>query len=189
MDKSETAEKIIKEHVAWSVGAGLVPVPLLDILAVSAIQLDMLRQLCRVYEIDYSEESGKAMLSAVAGSSLARVGASLVKAIPGIGTVLGGISMPVLSGATTYALGHAAIRHFDAGGDFFDIDFSKVKEMYEEFFRKGKDVALQLYKKQKAASSKKDILKALEQLVEMKEKGLLTEEEFQERKQKLLEEL
>ena len=118
----QNADHIVNIHVAWSVGAGLVPIPLLDVAAVAVIQLDMLKQMCRIYNINYSESSGKAMLSTVTGSSLARAGASLVKAIPGLGTVLGGVSMPVLSGASTYAIGYAVIRHLESGGNFLDFD-------------------------------------------------------------------
>jgi uncharacterized protein (DUF697 family) len=182
------AEKIITQHVAWSVGAGLVPFPILDVLAVTVIQLDMLKQLCRVHDVSYSESSGKALLSAVTGGTLARLGASMVKALPGVGTALGMVSMPILSGASTYAIGHAAILHFETGGDLFDIDFSKIKEMYEEFFKTGKKVAQQVQKRQ-AKSSKSDVLKRLEELVTMKEQGIITEEEFEQKKQQLLDEL
>ena len=184
---SETAEKIIKEHVLWSLGAGFVPIPVLDVLAVSAIQLDMLKQICRAYNISYSESSGKAMLSAVAGSSLARFGASMIKAIPGIGTILGSVSMPVLSGASTYAIGQAAAWHFESGGDLLDMNFDKMKEMYEEFMGKGKEFAQSLQKRQK--SSSQDVVKRLEELMELKAKGLISEEEFEQKKQELLAQL
>lgn len=182
----QNAEHIVRMHVAWSVGAGLVPIPLLDVLAVAAIQLDMLKQICRVYNINYSESSGKAMLSTVTGSSLARAGASLVKAIPGFGTVLGGVSMPVLSGASTYAIGQAVILHLETGGNFLDFDFGKIKEWYEEHLKKGKEVAVQLYNKQKKSSSAADTVTKLEELVKMRDKGIITEEEFQAKKKKLL---
>ena len=44
-------EKIITDHVGFSMIAGAIPIPVLDILAVSAIQLDMIRQLAKKYEI------------------------------------------------------------------------------------------------------------------------------------------
>jgi uncharacterized protein (DUF697 family) len=188
MEKHESAEKIIKEHVAWSVAGGLVPIPLLDILAVTGIQLDMLKQLCRVYAVNYSESSGKAILSTLAGTSLASLGASAIKAIPFVGTLIGGISMPVLSGATTYAIGEVVVRHFESGGNLFDIDFGKMKDLFEEYVKKGKEVALQIQKKQKG-SSRDDIVKELEKLAEMRAKGEITEDEFETRKQKLLEQL
>ena len=182
----QNADHIVNIHVAWSVGAGLVPIPLLDVAAVAVIQLDMLKQMCRIYNINYSESSGKAMLSTVTGSSLARAGASLVKAIPGLGTVLGGVSMPVLSGASTYAIGYAVIRHLESGGNFLDFDFGKIKEWYEEHLKKGKDVAIKIYKNQKKSSKASEAVKELEELVKMRDQGIITEEEFQLKKKNLL---
>ena len=52
-DKSKHADTIIRNHVIWSMGAGLIPVLVADIFAVSALQLDMIRQLCKVYDIDF----------------------------------------------------------------------------------------------------------------------------------------
>src|SRR5690349_1063795 len=64
---SRETDRIINEHILWSMGAGLVPVPLLDIAAVSAIQLDMLKQLCSHYGVAYTESEGKVFLSALTG--------------------------------------------------------------------------------------------------------------------------
>jgi uncharacterized protein (DUF697 family) len=183
----QDAERIIKMHTAWSVGAGFVPLPWLDILAVAVVQLDMLKQLCRIYNKNYSESSGKAMLSTVTGSSLARFGASFIKAIPGLGTVLGGISMPVLAGASTYAIGQAVVRHLESGGNFLDFDLGEIKKWYAEHLKKGKDVAMHMYKKQKKSSKAAMAVKELEELVKMRDEGVITEEEFQLKKKNLLE--
>jgi len=40
-------EKIIYDHVGFSMIAGAIPIPVLDLLAVSAIQFDMIRQLAK----------------------------------------------------------------------------------------------------------------------------------------------
>ena len=186
-NQQELTENIIKEHVLWSLGAGLVPIPVLDVLAVTAIQLDMLKQISRVYAQNYSESSGKAMLSAVTGSTFARIGASMIKAIPGIGTILGSVSMPILSGASTYAIGKAVCMHFESGGDLFNINFDSMKQAYEDFMSKGKEVAQSLQKRQK--SSSQDTIKRLEELMQLKEKGVITEEEFERKKQELLTQL
>jgi len=58
-NKREEADKIIKSHVLWAVGAGLVPLPLFDVAAVTAIQMDMLKQLAALYQVDYSTSTGK----------------------------------------------------------------------------------------------------------------------------------
>ncbi|MBE2251029.1 MAG: DUF697 domain-containing protein [Myxococcus sp.] len=49
------ADTVIRQHVYWAVGAGLVPVPLADFVAVTAVQLDLIRQLCTLYGVSYQE--------------------------------------------------------------------------------------------------------------------------------------
>ncbi|MCB0572184.1 MAG: DUF697 domain-containing protein, partial [Phaeodactylibacter sp.] len=48
-DKSLRAQEIVKNHVLISMGAGLVPIPILDIAAVTAVQLDMVKNLAQLY--------------------------------------------------------------------------------------------------------------------------------------------
>ena len=119
MEPRKRTEKIIKEHVLWSLGAGLVPLPLIDVAAVTVVQLDMIKQICRSYGKNYSDSEGKVLLSALTGGTLARLGASALKALPGIGTLLGGVSMSIMAGASTYAVGRVAIMHFETGGTLF----------------------------------------------------------------------
>lgn len=190
METQQQAEKVIKEHVLWALGAGLLPIPLIDVAAVTLVQLDMLKQLCRLYGKDYSDSEGKVLLSALTGGMLARLGASALKIIPGVGTLLGSVSMTIMSGASTYAVGRVAIMHFISGGNLFDFDVNFAKKVYEEEFEKGKTYASDLEKeKQAASSSPDDVIIKLEKLAQLKEKGVITEEEFEAQKQKLLEHL
>ena len=183
------AEQIIKKHVIWSLGAGFVPFPILDIAAVTVVQIDMVKQLCRLYHVDYSESKGKTILSTVTGSTLARVGASAVKLIPGIGTLLGWVSMPILSGASTYAIGQALLWHFESGGDLLNLNTEHLKRVYEDNLKKGKEFASKLYKEQKASKKSPTVFEELDELFQLKEKGVITAEEFEAQKQKLLERL
>jgi uncharacterized protein (DUF697 family) len=141
-NNSEKAERSIRQHVLFSMGAGLIPLPVADFLAVTAVQVDMIRSLCNVYGTDFQESQGKAIVSALTGSGLSRLGASaLVKAIPGVGSVIGGASMAVLSGASTYAIGQVFKLHFETGGTILDFDTNRFKKYYDEQFEKGKKVA------------------------------------------------
>lgn len=199
--KNESAEMIVKNHMIWSMGAGFIPVPLLDFAAVSYIQLDMIKQLARIYEIDFKETEGKAIITSITSAGLAKAGASrAVKFIPIIGSYLGGVATAVLSGASTYALGQAFKKHFENGGTFLDIDLKSLKKMYYEKFEKEKEVAENYSKDQKAkeeiikeAEQKQggikqtdDIIMKLKELGDLKEKGLITEDEFVRMKEKLI---
>jgi uncharacterized protein (DUF697 family) len=188
-NKTEMANSVIQNHMIWSMGAGFIPVPIADLFAVSAIQLDMIRQMCKIYDIDFKETEGKAVITALTGSGLARLGARAIKFIPGVGSILGGVTMAVLSGGSTYALGEVFKKHFETGGTFLDFDPSRLKKYYNEKFEKGKEVA---YKIQKDKKQTEEVVKVndsvtqLQNLAKMKEDGILTDEEFTTLKKKII---
>lgn len=143
------AEGIVQKHVLWSMGMGAIPIPFLDTIAVSAMQYEMLKQVSNLYGFEMSENMGKSIISLLAGGTLVRMGASAVKTIPIIGSLLGGGAMVVLSGASTYAIGSVFVQHFESGGDLFDIDTEKFKNFYKEKFEKGKEYANEMKDKAK----------------------------------------
>ena len=186
MKKRQEADKVLRKHVLYSLGAGLVPIPLIDIAAVTAVQVDMLSQIATVYGANYNASKGKAFASALVGSTFARIGASVVKTLPGIGTVVGGVSMSVLSGASTYAVGTVAIGVFESGGDLISANLESAKKAYLQQFEEGKQFVSGLREENKEGH---DVFEALEKLGELRQKGVIIEEEFQAQKKKLLDRL
>ena len=83
-------------------------------------------------------------MSALTASTVARIGASLVKTVPVVGTVLGGVSM---SGASTYAVGQVAISHFSATGGLKDVNLEWAKRAYGDALERGKKLASDLAEK------------------------------------------
>lgn len=185
-NKKAKAQSIIRSHVLWAMGGGLIPIPLVDFAAVTAIQLEMLQQLAELYGVPYSKSNGKTFVSALTGTTIARLGASFLKAIPGVGSVLGGASMSIASGASTYAVGQVAIDHFTNSGNLSNFVEDQVKRAYEDAFQQGQSYVSDLEDNQGEAV---DIYSALEKLGQLKEQGILTEEEFKTKKQQLLDRL
>jgi uncharacterized protein (DUF697 family) len=186
-EKNLKASDIIKNHVGFSLGAGLIPLPAADLVAVSAVQFSMIRQLAGVYQVPFFESLGKNILSAVAGGSMARLGASLVKIIPGVGTLVGELSMPVLSGASTWALGRIIARHLHQGGTLENLDLTQAKSSYETEIEEGKKVVQEMaQEKLSPRSPSEEAMEKIRKLAEMKDAGILTEEEFRQLKEKLL---
>ncbi len=220
--REKHADTVIRNHVIWSMGAGLIPILIADIFAVSALQLDMIRQLCKVYDIDFKETQGKALVTSLTSSTLARIGArSLIKLIPGVGSMLGGVTVSIFAGASTYALGEVFKLHFETGGTILDFDPDRLSKKYKELFDKGKKVASDLRGKKDdyvytntdkegfntdAADKaeeveaepitdspeeepiEKDVLTKLKELGDLKESGIISDEEFDTMKKKLLDE-
>lgn len=211
-ERGKHADTIIRNHIIWAMGAGFIPVLIADVFAVSALQLDMIRQLCRVYDIDFSETQGKAIVTSLTSTTIARITAgSVVKLIPGIGSILGGVTVSVFAGASTFALGEVFKKHFEMGGTILDFDPARLKKLYKEKFEKGKKVAQELQKQQQGKPEKGDVtVKATEvtdspkeyrqpqtegqegvvdqlrELASLKEQGVISEEEFSQMKKKLI---
>lgn len=189
-NREDSANTIIKNHMVWSMGAGFIPIPIADLFAVGAVQLDMIRQLSKVYGIDFKQTEGKAIISALTSSGIARLGARAVKFIPGVGSILGGITMSALSGASTFALGEVFKKHFETGGTFLDFDPERLKKFYNEKFEKGKEVAEELSKQKEYTDNSNNtdnVMNKLKELSEMKNAGILTEDEFDSMKKRILE--
>lgn len=186
-DKQQKASEIIRNHVGFSLGAALIPMPGADLLAVSAVQLSMLRQLAKLYQVGFMDVLGKNIISAVVGSSAARIGASLIKIIPGVGTVIGELSMPALSGASTFALGKVVANHFQHGGTLDDLDVASARKGYETEIVEGKQVVEEVSRAGTATKSSTDeAIEKIKKLAEMKDAGIITEDEFSSLKSRLL---
>jgi uncharacterized protein (DUF697 family) len=180
------ADRIIKKYVLWSSGAGLIPIPLADLAAVTAVQVSMLEELSKLYEVEFSEPVVRNFLTALTGGVIARIGASAIKAIPGIGTFLGGASMSIMSGASTYAVGQVAKGQLETSGELSKVDMTRAKSEYSKAFETGKEFVANLKNDEPAEPAGGDVISKLERLGDLRAKGVLSEEEFQAQKAKLL---
>ncbi len=147
--KAQQAEKIIRDNIAWACAGGLIPVPLFDIAAITAAQLKLVRELSHHYEIPFEDHLGKNVVASLVGSiGSAAIGrgifCSLLKAVPVIGTIGGLISVPIVAGAATYALGQVFVKHFESGGTLLDFKPEPVRDYFEAKFREGQKVAREI---------------------------------------------
>jgi uncharacterized protein (DUF697 family) len=144
----ESLDKMIKHHMVAAFGAGLVPLPMVDFMAVSGVQLNLVRKLAKAYDVPFSKNAVQTIVSSLAGGAVpAVVGASigsLIKAIPVVGFPLGAVSMPVAAAAMTYATGNVFIRHFDSDGSLLTFDIDTAREYFREMFKKGEEIASNL---------------------------------------------
>lgn len=144
-EKQQTSLKTVRKYMWWSMGAGLVPVPVLDLVAVSGVQLKMLSVISKTYDIPFQESRVKAVIGSLLGfvvpETLACGVGSAMKAIPGLGTVAGVSAMVLFSGAATWALGKVFIQHFESGGTFLDFDPESVKDYFRAQFQEGHKIA------------------------------------------------
>jgi uncharacterized protein (DUF697 family) len=132
----------ISNHVATALGAGFIPVPFADFLTVTGVQIDLLYRLCKVYDTGFSTEAARSVVTSLVGASVPSISAtflaSALKMVPGVGTVVGWGAMPVLAGATTYAVGKVFVEHLESGGTLLTFDSDKMKAHFESAMVEGK---------------------------------------------------
>lgn len=163
MSKTEKANQIIRNHAWFATVPGFVPVFILDTIGITAVQLDMIRQLCQLYDRDYNAERGKSVAVALSSTLTGRLPGYMLrrslKAIPGVGWILGGITLSALASASTFATGAVFREHFRKGGSLEDLDADSFKKFYKEEFEKARKMA-----KDTAKDVKEDVEEALEDL-------------------------
>ncbi|KPA19032.1 peptidase [Candidatus Magnetomorum sp. HK-1] len=153
------AEQILRRHIWGAMGIGLIPVPIMDFAVLSLLQLMLLRKLAKVYEVPFSNDMAKSVISSLFSSSLSFptavltfgieklvLTASIAKFIPGIGVTVAAATMPVIAGAATYALGKVFIRHFGSGGTFLTLDPDKAQNYYRKMFEEGTHIVKDMKK-------------------------------------------
>lgn len=153
-DEPKTAEKTaissievqanttVKKYAFGAMAVGFIPLPVVDVTALMGVQLKMLHSIARQYNVPFSQNLVKSLVSALLGGvvtlTVSPTVGSIMKIIPGVGQAAGTVSMVAMGGASTYALGKVFIQHFESGGTFLDFEPEKMKKRFQEFLEEGK---------------------------------------------------
>ena len=155
--KGEQANRLIRNCSLVSLGAGILPFPVIDLVALGGIQVYTISELCKIYEIPFSKQRVKGVLSAVAGGVAPAVAlpvaVSIAKSIPIIGQIAAVATAPALTAASTLAVGRIFKRHFEAGGGLDDVDVETMKQEYAEEVEKAKEETSKARAGKKTASA------------------------------------
>ena len=129
--KRVKANQIVATYSAVSAGIGIVPVAVIDIAGLAAIQLTMLSKLADAYGVKYSGNLGRTVLSAILGSliptSLKVSTIGLIRSVPLFGPLLGLVTMPAYCWSVTYAIGTVFTELFERDGDLTNLDVEDTK--------------------------------------------------------------
>jgi uncharacterized protein (DUF697 family) len=141
----DAAGEVIASSAKWSVGAALIPIPVLDMAALGAIQANMIVELAGVYDQKLTKQAVRGVISVLlgvlvpAGATQMVVGTS-AKLLPGYGTIIGAVSLATFGSAATYSIGKVFVRHFEKGGTFGNFSVSAVQEdLKKEFTQAAKN--------------------------------------------------
>jgi uncharacterized protein (DUF697 family) len=146
--RHDDCERMIRRHTTTALAVGLLPLPWLDLAALAALQLNLIRALAKRYDVEFSREAGRSAIAALVGGgfpvSLATHLSSWVKATP-VGWVVGGASLALMAAASTYAVGKVFVQHFESGNTMLTFDPAQVQGYYEQQLAEGKDKVRKSY--------------------------------------------
>jgi len=153
-DQHDQAGDCINRHTIMAAAGGLIPVPFVEMAAVSTIQLRMIAKLCDIYEIKFSEHAvknsiGTLLATVLPVSGVGYAASAFLRGVPLVGSVFGMVAMPSLFAASTYALGRVFSWHFSKGGTIGNFDAEKMKDRFKEEFEAGKRKVTNLVKRNK----------------------------------------
>lgn len=158
LTRAERADHAMRQAMLWSFGAGFVPSAAIDVVAIGGVQLNMLHDLSRIYDVPFRDDLGKKLLAALVATLGARwfadtFLASALKMIPFAGTLLAYGAMPASAAASTYAVAKVFIQHFESGGTFLDFEPARVKAYFAEQYAEGKRVVSETIGTKKPAAA------------------------------------
>lgn len=140
-----SSEEIINNYALYAAGFGLIPIPIVDLVSISAVQYNMIKKLSKNYpHVDFSERKAKSVIAAVVGSmgslELGIMTRLLFKSVPFIGPIIGGTAVSGFAYFSTKLIGEIFDDHFASGGDLAvgDITLQKMKDTFSYEIKKAK---------------------------------------------------
>jgi uncharacterized protein (DUF697 family) len=136
------AMEIVKRNMLWSAAAGVVPIPMLELVAITGIEVKLVKELADHYGVSFRRDLAKTAVLSLVGSlgSVAlgkMIALSSMRAIPFLGQLVAAVSVPGMAAAITYAIGRVFVSHFEAGGTLLDFDPAETREFFRTEFANG----------------------------------------------------
>lgn len=140
---SEEVRAIIRKNVYLAMGVGVVTLPYISALADLLVQVKMVRELCKVYNVEYKESWVKNIISSVVGGlATTAIKPTLERAalgLPVVGLPLAVATLPALNGMTTYAIGRMFAQHFHTGGGLINCGVKELTDSFSSAFQSSRE--------------------------------------------------
>ena len=127
LERNALARDVVRRATYWSIPVGFIPIPILNILCLAAVQIIMVFNLCRIYGIPFEKKSVYAVICALLSATIAGSGSEIIKKFildgtPVLGTVIALITQPVLCYVATLTIGRVFIVHIESQKDLNNFD-------------------------------------------------------------------
>ncbi|MDY2763772.1 YcjF family protein [Campylobacter sp.] len=138
----EHARALINRYSALAGGVAATPIPFSDFALLLPTQIAMITHVSNAYGLDMSADTAKKLAIAFAGVAGAGFGiklavGSLLKIIPGLGSLAGGAMNATIAATTTKLMGHAYLSYLDDNFDELENAISSINtDIFKEYWDK-----------------------------------------------------
>ena len=141
------AENCIKNHVIAAMGIGLIPSAAVDVVAIAAIEVKMIRDLAHIYSFPVPNKlvAIKILISLIGSIGPVYVSIKMHSALKGVPLVGHAVYVGLLSitgGAAVYAVGKIFQAHYESGGTFLSKDNAYIRDYFKKKYKEGKLVVM-----------------------------------------------
>lgn len=140
----EHARELINRYSIAAGGVAATPIPFSDFALLLPTQIAMITHVSNAYGLDMSADTAKKLAIAFAGVAGAGFGiklavGSLLKIIPGLGSIAGGAMNATIAATTTKLMGHAYLSYLDDNFDELENAISSIStDIFKEYWDKAK---------------------------------------------------
>lgn len=140
-EQEDRAQSAIRTAALLGTGAGMLPVPGLDIAALTGIHVKMCHDLADIYGVDMEGKTLRTTVTSAISSvatSLLSTGIARITSVNGfMKFFLGGMTNAALSGLMTAEFGQVYKQHFEAGGSLDDLSLTSFISHINEQIKAG----------------------------------------------------
>lgn len=173
-DKAKAQRELVQVCSVAAAAVAIQPIPFLDSALIAPIQIAMVQGIGRIHGFHLDRKSILEILASFGASLVAQnVMMAAAKFVPGFGWVVSAS----MAYALTWAIGEVSEHYFRTGRG---ASQAELKEMFDRVYRAKRK------EKEEANKGNETLAQRLAQLNEARKQGLLTEEEFERKKQEML---
>lgn len=129
-NKDEQADSIIKRYALFGTATGIIPTFGLDVAALTAVQVKMIKEIANVYEFNIDDQMIRTSITTGVTSLIGRLAtgviSSLTKAISPLKFLIGGATQAALNGFLTAEVGKIYQARMANGQNPADVTVSEI---------------------------------------------------------------
>lgn len=135
------ANRTIRNYTLAAMGGGAISHPLFSGLAVTTLQVMMVKSLCDLFGVPFLNRRTNVIINSALGSAATQLVAIASTAIPGVSTPMKGLSGAAISALYTATVGEFYKVHFQKGGTLDNASITDLSKYIVEEYRRG-DISL-----------------------------------------------